>query len=148
MDYIWWIVILVVVLVLALGGWWLSRRASPNRQAEAVPIPVIDGPAPQETPDEDVAADAAAIIGGAGRLTGDGVGNYLRRGEQMPVPVGARLGVPGSDQAPTGYPIKGDAEAEIYYTPDGPGYDDAQAQVWFASEGAARAAGFHRAETP
>lgn len=158
MDMIWWIVILVVLLAVSIGGWWLSQRSSPSSPADAGtftgPIQVIRGPGrtPAATDVDsaagDAASDAAAIIGGSGRLSGDGVGTFTRGDQQVPVPIGARLGAAGSDQAPTGYPIKGDAEAEIYYTPGGPGYDDAQAQVWFASEGAARAAGFHPAQTP
>ncbi|MDI3314437.1 MAG: hypothetical protein QJR12_09200 [Mycobacterium sp.] len=48
-------------------------------------------------------------------------------------------------QAPEGYPIKATAGGGTYYTPDHPRYPEVLADIWFASEEAARANGFIRA---
>jgi large subunit ribosomal protein L17 len=43
---------------------------------------------------------------------------------------------------PEGFPIKGEADAMIYHEPDSASYDSTDADVWFANEEAAEAAGF------
>jgi uncharacterized protein with LGFP repeats len=48
-------------------------------------------------------------------------------------------------EAPEGYPVKGNASFGLYYTPDSALYDDAFAEIWFASEEVARANGFTKA---
>ncbi len=48
-------------------------------------------------------------------------------------------------EAPQGYPVKGNARFGLYYTPDSALYDDAFAEIWFASEEVARANGFIKA---
>jgi uncharacterized protein with LGFP repeats len=50
------------------------------------------------------------------------------------------------DEAPDGYPVKGNASFGLYYTPDSALYDDAFAELWFASEEIARVNGFTRAD--
>ncbi|KAA8960448.1 hypothetical protein [Mycobacterium sp.] len=45
-------------------------------------------------------------------------------------------------RAPDGYPVKGNASFGVYYTPDSTLYDEAFAEIWFASEDVARANGF------
>ena len=55
---------------------------------------------------------------------------------------------PGSHDAredgspPDGFPIKGDEGSKLYHTPDSPSFDEAGAEVWFATEQDAEAAGF------
>ncbi len=48
-------------------------------------------------------------------------------------------------EAPEGYPVKGNASFGLYYTPDSALYDDAFAEIWFASEEVARTNGFTKA---
>jgi uncharacterized membrane protein ArfC len=43
---------------------------------------------------------------------------------------------------PAGYDIKGNADSMLYHTTDSAFYDVTKAEVWFATEDAARAAGF------
>jgi len=43
---------------------------------------------------------------------------------------------------PDGYDIKGNADSMLYHTPDSVFYNVTKAEVWFATEAAARAAGF------
>ena len=45
---------------------------------------------------------------------------------------------------PKGYPIKGNADSMLYHGPDSPYYSRTIAEVWFATEEAAEAAGFSK----
>ncbi len=49
-------------------------------------------------------------------------------------------------QAPDGYPIKASARFGLYYTPSSALYYDTLAEIWFASEEAAQANGFIKAD--
>ena len=49
-------------------------------------------------------------------------------------------------QAPDGYPIKGNVSFGLYYTPSSALYHDTIAEIWFASEEAAQANGFVKAD--
>ena len=53
-----------------------------------------------------------------------------------------RLSLVDSDEPPEGYPVKADTKSGRYWVPDSPRYDDAYAEIWFASEELARANGF------
>ncbi|WP_237160307.1 LGFP repeat-containing protein [Mycolicibacter engbaekii] len=48
-------------------------------------------------------------------------------------------------QQPNGYPIKANIGSGLYYTPQNALYDDTLAEIWFATEEAARLNGFTRA---
>jgi len=45
---------------------------------------------------------------------------------------------------PVGHPIKGNADSMLYHAPESPWYDRTKAEVWFADEATAAAAGFAR----
>jgi len=45
---------------------------------------------------------------------------------------------------PKGFPIKGNADSMLYHGPDSPYYSQTNAEVWFATEEAAEAAGFSK----
>jgi uncharacterized protein with LGFP repeats len=49
-------------------------------------------------------------------------------------------------EAPDGYPIKADTKSGLFWSPDSGLYDDAIAEIWFASEELARANGFVSAD--
>ena len=44
--------------------------------------------------------------------------------------------------AEEGYPVKANTKTGVYWTPGSPLYDDASAEIWFASEELARVNGF------
>jgi len=50
------------------------------------------------------------------------------------------------DTPPAGFAIKGNGRSMKYHTPESPAYDVTTPEVWFASEEAAQAAGFSRAQ--
>jgi uncharacterized protein with LGFP repeats len=49
-------------------------------------------------------------------------------------------------QMPDGYPVKASAHSGLYYLPDSALYQDTLAEIWFASEDAALASGFVKAD--
>ena len=63
-------------------------------------------------------------------------------------PPGWRFTCPSMipSEAPDGYPVKADTQSGLYWTPDSGLYDDARAEIWFASEEFARTNGFVRAD--
>ncbi|MDV3125085.1 hypothetical protein M1247_09215 [Mycobacterium sp. 21AC1] len=65
-----------------------------------------------------------------------------------PVPSATAIHLPLEDphRAPEGYPIKADTKSGQYWSPDSAEYDDAVAEIWFASEEFARTNGFVRAD--
>ena len=64
------------------------------------------------------------------------------------VPTATAIHLPLDDpyRAPEGYPIKADTQSGRYWSPDSAEYDDAVAEIWFASEEFARTNGFVRAD--
>ena len=91
-------------------------------------------------------AATAAAAPSAPRGSGDGVGSYQRGGTTVPVPVGGHLPLEDPQAMPAGYPVKGDAETGLYHSPGSASYESTVPQVWFATEAAARAAGFAPAD--
>lgn len=51
------------------------------------------------------------------------------------------------DVMPDGFPIKGNADSKLYHNEDSPFYGRTKAEVWFASDEAAEAAGFSKPES-
>ncbi len=74
-------------------------------------------------------------------------GRHARIVIDEPEPNGTALHLPLDDpgQAPDGYPIKADTKSGLYWAPGTSRYDDARAEIWFASEEIARTNGFVRA---
>ena len=74
-------------------------------------------------------------------------GRHARIVVDEPEPNGTALHLPLDDpnEAPEGYPIKADTKSGLYWAPGGRLYDDARAEIWFASEELARTNGFVRA---
>ncbi|HSJ91250.1 MAG TPA: 50S ribosomal protein L4 [Ilumatobacter sp.] len=63
--------------------------------------------------------------------------------EVEPYGAGSYVALAG-DVQPEGFTIKGNADSMLYHTPDSPFYDRTGAEVWFATEAAAEAAGFSK----
>jgi len=73
-----------------------------------------------------------------------GAGQRRRGGEESAHPV-MHLPLDDPYQQPDGYPIKANIGSGLYYTPQNALYDDTLAEIWFATEDAARLNGFTRA---
>ncbi|MDT7792267.1 MAG: hypothetical protein QOD59_1703 [Mycobacterium sp.] len=74
-------------------------------------------------------------------------GRHARIEIDEPAPNGTALHLPLDDpgQAPDGYPIKADTKSGLYWAPGSSVYEEASAEIWFASEEIARTNGFVRA---
>lgn len=103
------------------------------------------GTSPFET-EPDVDTSAAATVAQAeqemvaeGGAVDDGLGHAARAEQNYG--EGAYVGA----EPPEGFAIKGNERSMKYHTPEAAGYDRTNADVWFASEAAAQAAGFTRA---
>jgi uncharacterized protein with LGFP repeats len=66
--------------------------------------------------------------------------------EPEPSRTALRLPLDDPNQAPEGYPIKADTKSGLYWAPGSARYDDARAEIWFASEEFARTNGFVRGD--
>ncbi|OBB68741.1 LGFP repeat-containing protein [Mycolicibacterium monacense] len=66
--------------------------------------------------------------------------------EPTPGRTAIQLAVDASGVAPTGYPVKADTRTGLYWVPGSRGYDDAVAEIYFASEEFARTNGFVRGD--
>ena len=75
--------------------------------------------------------------------TGRHAADRDRRAGAVRTAIHLPLDDPG--QAPDGYPIKADTKSGLYWAPGSALYDDARAEIWFASEEFARTNGFVRA---
>jgi large subunit ribosomal protein L17 len=98
----------------------LSRKQATVREAEAATKRAAKKSAPQSAPAEE---DAAAPYG---------------EGSAAPLADGS---------APEGFTIKGNKDSMKYHTPESRWYDQTVAEVWFATQEAAEAAGFEAPES-
>ena len=58
---------------------------------------------------------------------------------------GSHVPLEDGDQAPEGFPVKGNEESMKYHEPDGQWYEQTVAEVWFDTAASAEAAGFTKA---
>ncbi|MGV0596850.1 LGFP repeat-containing protein [Mycolicibacterium porcinum] len=66
--------------------------------------------------------------------------------DEIPSATAIHLPLDDPNRAPEGYPIKADTKSGRYWAPDSSEYDDAVAEIWFASEEFARTNGFVRTD--
>jgi large subunit ribosomal protein L17 len=62
--------------------------------------------------------------------------------DEAPYGEGSHAPLDDPDEAPEGFPIKGNVDSMLYHVPDSPFYARTVAEVWFANAEAAEAAGF------
>ncbi len=58
------------------------------------------------------------------------------------LPAGAHAPLEDADEAPEGFPIKGNADSKLYHRPGTRFFDSTVAEIWFADEASAEAAGY------
>jgi len=114
-----------------------SKDVVPAADAVAAAKPKAEAPAAAPAADAD--ADAAAEYA-AGDADDDGEANAV---DQSPHGEGSHAPIEG-DEMPEGFPIKGNADSMLYHLPDTSFYNRTVAEVWFATEDAAKGAGFTR----
>ncbi|TDQ05764.1 50S ribosomal protein L17 [Labedaea rhizosphaerae] len=62
--------------------------------------------------------------------------------DEAPYGEGSHAPLEDVNEAPEGFPVKGNADSMLYHTPDSRYYEQTEAEVWFATAEAAEAAGF------
>jgi large subunit ribosomal protein L17 len=96
----------------------------------------------QVTDEVDAAADTDEVADEAGAAADtDEEVEESASTDEAPYGEGSHAALDDGAQ-PEGFPIKGEADAMIYHEPDSASYDSTDADVWFANEEAAEAAGF------
>ncbi len=98
-----------------------AKKAAPAKVEAPVEAEPVEAPA-DETTDE-------------GAETGEGTEAY----------AGSHAPLEDADQAPEGFPIKGNQDSMKYHEPDGQWFEQTVAEVWFDSAASAEAAGFTKA---
>jgi hypothetical protein len=134
------------------SGWQAARPSAPYTPATATP-------APATTADADAAAVATEDLSSVGvsdvaepsDLAVETTPDVATAGEGGDAPVAETASPygPGSyvgSEPPEGFTIKGNENSMKFHLPDGAGYSQTVAEVWFDSEQAAEAAGFVRAQ--
>lgn len=58
------------------------------------------------------------------------------------LPAGAHAPLEDADEAPEGFPIKGNADSKLYHRPGTRFFDSTVAEIWFADDASAEAAGY------
>ena len=98
--------------------------------------------------DEQAAAPEHEPVVAMGRDPLTDTGRHARIDIDDPVPSAPALRLPLDDpnEVPEGYPVKADTGSGLYWVPGDADYDEASAQIWFASEEMARTMGFIRGE--
>ncbi len=120
--------------------------ASKQKPAEAAPAEkgpttdAADGTAP--TADVEV-ADGAAVETDGTTVQAAAAAPVAEGASDAPYGEGSHAPI-ADDAQPEGFPIKGNADSMLYHTPESPFYGRTVAEVWFASEEAAEAAGFSK----
>jgi len=99
-----------------------ARRVAASQQQKAA------APAPAEE-----AAPAAESTGAVEESTST---------EDAPYGEGSHAPLDDPNEAPEGFPIKGNEDSKLYHVPGSAHYDRTVAEVWFATPEAAEAAGF------
>lgn len=119
-----------------------ARRVRFSRKGQEA-----DAAASDETAESIESADStgsahSALNGEAIEVTGEVEESTST--EEAPYGTGSHVAREDGSQ-PDGFPIKGDEGTKLYHTPDSPAFNDAAAEVWFATEQDAEAAGFAKA---
>ncbi len=104
-------------------------------------VPTNEGPSAAAKVEQSVAAaEVEAAVVATGDADDDGLANVV---DAAPYGEGSHGPIEG-DEMPDGFPIKGNADSMLYHLPDTAFYGRTVAEVWFATEDAAQAAGFSR----
>ena len=112
---------------------WAAPEAEPEDRDEPEPEPE---PVVEEQADDTSAEDAAAA--------GPASGRHHALGAEEPETAQMSFRVATGAEPPEGYDIKANTKSGLYWVPGAPGYDDADVEIWFASEDFAVTNGFIR----
>lgn len=105
-----------------------SPKAASSKKTAAAAAPVAEETVAEETVVEDTEIKGLADVDGSEEL-----------------PAGAHAPLEDADEAPEGFPIKGNKDSMKFHEPDGQWFAATVAELWFDTAESAEAAGFTRA---
>lgn len=127
------------------------RVGSSKQQAAAAPAAELAGEASEQALDAAVAAPEGSDAQGkaldaaeTAEQAADAAVEESASTEEAPYGAGSHAPLDDPNEAPAGFEIKGNADSMLYHVPGSAFYDRTVAEVWFASEEAAEAAGFSK----
>lgn len=135
-----------------------SRSAADDRARRVAKSKGEDVPADDEVVEETTGAEAveapaeetateATSEATSETVDSDGDGES-NADDASPYGEGSHALIDGDpDQMPEGFPVKGNADSKLYHNEDSPFYGRTKAEVWFANDEAAEAAGFSKPES-
>ena len=119
-----------------------AAEEAPAEEPAAEEAPAEE-PAAEEAPAEEPAAEEAPAEEPAAEVAE--VADDAAADAPAEAPFGEGSHAPlADDSMPEGFEIKGNADSMLYHVPGSSFYDRTKAEVWFASEEAAEAAGFSK----
>ena len=117
----------------------VARRSATQKKADTTPAAAADTTPVEETP----AGESAADSDGASAQTQAAATEAPAEGaDTAPYGEGSHAVLDDVNEAPEGFPIKGNADSKLYHVPDSRFFGSTVAEVWFATAEAAEAAGF------
>ena len=129
----------MAVIELVTEAYDPKPSASKKKAEPVAAVPDATDPVEAKAEDADIATFAEVAGDGdaeVGAETEGGVsGKY----------AGSHAPLENADEAPEGFPIKGNEDSMKFHEPDGQWFDQTVAEVWFDSVESAEAAGFTRA---
>jgi len=101
----------------------------------------------EEVAENEAASDAEASDVESTTMDSDSDGE-ANASDESPYGAGSHALIDGDPETvPEGFPVKGNDESKLYHNEDSPFYGRTKAEVWFADDAAAEAAGFSKPES-
>jgi small subunit ribosomal protein S2 len=120
-----------------------SKPAESDDDSAGATAPIAEAPPAEPEAAAVEPAPAAAPIADEAPIAPADAPSDSAEDSQHPHGAGSHAPLDGDGQ-PDGFPIKGNADSMLYHSPDSSFYEGTKAEVWFATEEAAEAAGFSK----